>query len=137
MLPDLPTYERFIYSIQRHFPTIRQSTLVLIQHGPAFVELSGTLLFELNINLEVWEDLDSVPRTIQGYSYAVNQGTERLYWYDPQPHPHDVTLASTHPHYKHVPPNIKRNRIPAPGLSFEQPNLPFLIDEIEQTLLKL
>jgi hypothetical protein len=38
--------------------------------------------------------------------------------------------ASTDPHHKHVPPDIKRHRIPAPGLSFEQPNLPFLIAEV-------
>ena len=30
------------------------------------------------------------------------------------------------------PSNIKHNRIPAPGLSFDQPNLPLLIAEIEQ-----
>jgi hypothetical protein len=34
-----------------------------------------------------------------------------------------------------VPPNIKRNRIPAPGISFTAPNLPFLIAEIEQEVL--
>ncbi len=39
---------------------------------------------------------------------------------------------STHPHHKHVPPDIKHNRIPAPGLSFTQINLPFLIREIEE-----
>jgi hypothetical protein len=49
--------------------------------------------------------------------------------------PNEPSLASTHPHHKHVPPNIKRNRIPAPGLSFVQPNLPFLIEEIETNLL--
>ncbi len=36
--------------------------------------------------------------------------------------------------YKHVPPNIKRNRIPAPGLSFAAPNLPFLIEELVTSL---
>jgi hypothetical protein len=43
-----------------------------------------------------------------------------------------TTNDSTHPHHKHIPPNIKHNRIPAPGLSFDQPNLPLLIAEIEQ-----
>lgn len=57
------------------------------------------------------------------------------YWYDPQPHPNDPALASTHPHHKHIPPEIKRHRIPAPGLGFDQPNLPFLIEEIERHLL--
>jgi hypothetical protein len=47
----------------------------------------------------------------------------------------DPTLAATHPHHKHVPPDIKHNRIPAPGLSFTLPNLPVLIDEIEQQFL--
>jgi hypothetical protein len=54
--------------------------------------------------------------------------------YDPQPHPNDPSLASTHPDHKHVPSDIKHNRIPAPGLSFTQPNLPLLIREIEQLL---
>jgi hypothetical protein len=49
--------------------------------------------------------------------------------------PNDPTLASTHPHHKHIPPDIKHHRIPAPGLSFTQPNLPFLIEEILVTLV--
>ena len=72
---------------------------------------------------------------ITRYFYLVCRGDEPLYWYDPQPHPDDPSLASAFPHHKHVPPDIKRNRIPAPGLSFEQPNLPFLIEEIERQLL--
>ena len=55
-------------------------------------------------------------------------------WYDPQPHPNDLTLTSTYPHHQHVPPDIKHHRIPAPGLSFTQPNLPVLIEAIEQEL---
>ena len=31
-------------------------------------------------------------------------------------------------------PNIKHNRIPAPGMSFSQPNLPGLIREIEELI---
>ena len=42
---------------------------------------------------------------------------------------------STLPHHKHVPPDLKHHRVPAPHLSFDHPNLPFLIKEIEQTLL--
>jgi len=44
-------------------------------------------------------------------------------------------LTSTDPHHKHVPPDLKHHRVPASHLSFERPNLPFLIKEIEQTLL--
>lgn len=47
----------------------------------------------------------------------------------------DSTLAPTHPHHKHAPPDIKHNRVLAPGLSFTEANLPFLIEEIEQELL--
>ncbi len=46
----------------------------------------------------------------------------------------DPALQPTHPHHKHVPPDIRHDRIPAPGLSFAQPNLPFLINEIEALL---
>ncbi|MCX6049224.1 MAG: DUF6516 family protein [Chloroflexi bacterium] len=137
MLPALIVYERFIYSLLDRYPSIRHSTLVLIPHGPAFAELTGVILFENDIRLTVWEDLDFDEPIIQGYSYSVSRGEERLYWYDPQPHPNDPMLASTHPHHKHVPPNIKRNRIPAPGLSFREPNLPLLIEEIQRNLLSI
>jgi hypothetical protein len=62
----------------------------------------------------------------------VYRGEARLYWYDDFPHPNDPTLAATFPHHKHVPPDIRRNRIPAPGLSFDQPNLPFILREIRE-----
>ena len=48
---------------------------------------------------------------------------------------YELYLASTHPHHKHLPPDIKHHRVPAPGLSFSQPNLPFLIVEILEFLL--
>lgn len=44
------------------------------------------------------------------------------------------SLVSTHPHHKHIHPDIKHNRIPAPNLTFTGPNLPFLIEEVEQVL---
>jgi len=40
-----------------------------------------------------------------------------------------------HPHHKHISPDLKHNRIPAPGISFKQPNLPTLIEEIEREVL--
>jgi hypothetical protein len=46
----------------------------------------------------------------------------------------DPALAATDPHHKHIPPDIKHHRIPAPDLSLTTPNLPFLIREIEQLL---
>jgi hypothetical protein len=72
--------------------------------------------------------------SIKSYGYEVWQDNEKLYWYDSQPHPHEPSLASSHPHHKHVPPDIKHNRIPAPNLTFTAPNLPFLIEELEGVL---
>jgi hypothetical protein len=59
---------------------------------------------------------------------------DKLYWYDSFPHPKDPSLAVTGPHHKHIPPDMKHHRVPAPELSFTQPNLPFLIHEIEGLL---
>ncbi|MFH1635472.1 MAG: DUF6516 family protein [Chloroflexota bacterium] len=95
--------------------------------------LVGELLFSSKCRLAVYEVLtwDEGSVFIQRYSYEVWLGSEKLYWYDPQPHPGEPSLASTHPHHKYISPNIKHNRIPAPGLSFTEPNLLFLIDEIK------
>ncbi|MBX7252372.1 MAG: hypothetical protein K1X50_10340 [Candidatus Promineofilum sp.] len=60
-----------------------------------------------------------------------------MYWYDPQPHPDNPHLQSTHPHHKHVPPDIKHSRIPAPTMRFDRPNLPAVILEVEQLLADL
>jgi hypothetical protein len=68
---------------------------------------------------------------IASYGYEIYRGNERLFWYDDFPHPDDPSLASTFPHHKHVPPDIRNHRIPAPGLSFTVPNLPAILEEIE------
>jgi hypothetical protein len=41
---------------------------------------------------------------------------------------------TSHPHHKHVPPNVKHHRIPAPEMSFTRRNLPVLIRDIEALL---
>jgi hypothetical protein len=75
---------------------------------------------------------DRLPLRIDGYCYEIWQADEKLYWYDSQPHPNEPSFQLNHSHHKHVQPNIKHNRIAAPSLSFNQPNLPFLIEEILQ-----
>jgi hypothetical protein len=77
------------------------------------------------------EELDFDAGLITSYGYEVYRLTERLCWYDDFPHPQDPTLASTFPHHKHVPPDIKHHRIPAPDMNFNRPNLPMLVQEIE------
>lgn len=130
---SLAEYEEFIYTLKQRYPAIIRSTLVVAQRGRGFATLSGELHFEGGYRLSIHEIFtwDQGPLVIQRYSYEGWQGNEKLYWYDPQPHPDDLSLAETDPHHKHVPPNIKHNRIPAPGLRFDGPNLALLIEEIE------
>lgn len=86
--------------------------------------------------MRVREELDFDAQLITSYGYEVYRGKDRLYWYDDFPHPEDPTLASTFPYHKHIPPDIKRNRVPAPNMRFDRPNLPVVIQEIETLLEK-
>lgn len=128
-------YEKFIYMIRERYPAIEASTLVVIMIASENAEVSGEILFADDIRLEVTEALSFDDQRIEDYGYIVYRGEEKLYWHDSQPHPNDPSLASTNPHHKHVAPDIKHNRVPAPGLSFTQPNLPFLIEEILSLVL--
>ncbi len=148
--------ERFIYSLPERFSSIKNSTLVYISSDSLFGRVEGRIFFDNNIILCVQEFLNFELNVIEGYGYEVSlqripsgipepEASEycrasyphkiKLYWYDSFPHPNDPSLASTDPHHKHIPPNIKRHRVPAPDISFSRPNLPFLIEEIERELL--
>jgi hypothetical protein len=111
--------------------SVQSSTVSVWSVSPYTGVAEGEVLFNSGYRLRLREELDFDAGLITAYGYEVYRGGERLYWYDDFPHPEDETLASTHPHHKHVPPDIKHHRIPAPGISFERPNLPFLIHEIE------
>jgi hypothetical protein len=121
---------------QRH-NTIISSTLVFVRRSARQGTTGGGIIFTGGYRLVVRERVNFIHDSIvlTRYGYEVWRGEQKLYWYDSQPHPNEPTLAVTHPHHKHIPPDIKHNRIPAPGLSFTQPNLPLIIAEIEQTLL--
>jgi hypothetical protein len=115
------------------------------------------ILFANGIILCVVEFLNFELGVIEGYGYEVSRRfvsldkpeaptaseyckpayphKEKLYWYDSFPHPTDPTLASTDPHHKHIPPDIRHHRVPSPDISFTRPNLPFLIAEVEQSFL--
>jgi len=132
-------YELFIYTLKDQFPSIRHSTVTFVRKGTSLVRVNGELPFDCSIRLVVRGRLtfDCLPGSIDGYGYEVWQDKEKLYWYDPQPHPDDPSLQSNHPHHKHIPPNIKQNRIPAPKMSFNQANLPVLIQEIDALLKEI
>lgn len=133
---SLRDYELLVYTLPQQFPSILRSTLIVAQRGPLFAILTGELIFSWGLRLVVYERLawDDGNVNIEGYSYEAWRGTDELYWYDSQSHPDDPTLAATDPHHKHVPPDIKHHRVPAPALRFSNPNLPFLISEIETLL---
>ena len=152
-------YEQFIYTLPSRYSSIRLSTLVLTPPGLDTARLTGYVTFGQDCVLCVHELLDFQQGIIKEYRYEVTRCvppfTDRplpdaseycrmsyphktkLLWYDSWSHPHDPTLAAADPHHKHIPPDVKHHRIPAPGLSFAQPNLPYLIQEIERELLQL
>jgi len=133
MKPSREEYEAMIYRIAELSTHIEYSDLVLIPAGRKLATLAGNIFFSNAIRLQVREALDfDLDEWITGYGYVVYKDDERQYWYDSQEHPDDPSLASTHPHHKHIPPDIKHHRIPAPNLSFINPNLSFLIKEIDE-----
>ncbi len=134
-IPNFQTYGEFIYSLQERYSSIQRSTLVLATVGPTLAKIEGQLTFEGEVVLDVWELIDFESGRIRNYSYEIYRVGEKIAWYNPFERPHIPELTSTYPHHKHVPPDIKHNRVPAPGISFEQPNLSILIEEIEHDIL--
>jgi hypothetical protein len=134
-ITDFHTYGKLIYSLQERYPSVRSCTLALATIGSMLGKLEGQVIFEGDVVLDVWELVDFAAGQIRNYSYEIYQAGEKIAWYDPFEHPHSPELASTYPHHKHILPDLKHNRIPAPGISFEQPNLPTLIEEIEREVI--
>lgn len=136
-LPSFQAYGEYVYALPEHHSRIQHSTLVLATIGPTLAKLEGQITFAENIILDIWELLDLEAGRILNYSYEVYRADEKILWYDPFEHPQNPELAATFPHHKHIPPDIKHNRVPAPGISFEQPNLTHLIEEIERDTLRV
>ncbi len=104
-------YELFIYSIVESFPLVERSTLTFVRQGATLARVAGELYFTGEYRIVVRERIvyDRLPAEIDWYGYEVWCRSEKLYWYDSQPHPNEPKLQSTHPHHKHVPPDIKHN----------------------------
>ena len=131
--PSYAEYEVLIYGLAESYPQqIKSSTLRLFTTSARTARLEGELEFSNGLRLSVREFIDFITDQIRDYSYAVFRGDEKIRWYDPQPHPENSTLASTFPHHRHEPPDIKHNRKPAPGITFHAPNLPTLITDCEE-----
>jgi len=134
----LEEYELFLYTLANNSSVIESSTVTCVREGGTLARIVGEISFAFEFRLVVRERIlhTRTSVTIGRYGYEIWQGATKLFWYDSQPHPDDSKLASTHPHHKHVPPDIKHNRVPAPEMSFTRPNLPVLIREIEILIQK-
>jgi hypothetical protein len=129
-LKSLADYSRFIAETLDR-PSILRSTIRVWSTSPFTGTAEGEATFANGVRFRLREELDFADGLITSYSYEVYRGTERLYWYDDFPHPEDPSLVSTLPHHKHVPPDIKRNRIPVSHLQFTKPNLTVIVEEVE------
>jgi Family of unknown function (DUF6516) len=127
----LSEYSRFIAELFSQ-PNVKGSTVAVWSDSPYTGVAEGEVVFMNGLRLRMREEVDFDSGIIISYGYEVYQGEERLYWYDDFPHPNDPTLASTFPHHKHIPPDIKHHRVPASEMSYNRPNLPALINEIEE-----
>ncbi len=125
--PTRSEYESFIYNLGNQYSEIQESTLRLFTVSTQSAIVEGEIRFSNGLTLRVLEIINLRARVIQKYSYTIFYNGEKLRWYDPQPHPEIEALQSTFPHHRHDPPNIKQNRLPAPGISFSATNLETLI----------
>jgi len=129
-LDDIATYSAFVYALAARHPFVTSSTLALAPIGATLAKLEGRIECRSGIHLEVWELIDFAAKRIRTYSYEVYRGDEKICWYDSWEHPKIPTLATTFPHHKHIQPNLRDNRVPAPGISFESPNLDVVLEDI-------
>jgi hypothetical protein len=127
-------YARLIFSLLADRGTVESHTLAVYTVSQTVGITRGQINFRSGHRLRVFEHVDFAAHRILKYFYEVTYEGESLWWYDPMPHPDVPELQSTHPHHKHIPPDIKHHRIPAPEMSFTAPNLPHLIEEVEAAI---
>ena len=130
--PTRIEYETLVYGLAEKHPEIASSTLRFYSTSSLTAVVEGELFLQNGLKLRILEVLDFKAGKIQSYSYAVYQEGEKIRWYDPQPHPENPALVVNFPHHFHEPPDIKRNRQPALGISFETPNFAVLIADCQQ-----
>ena len=129
-LKSLSEYSRLVAELLNR-PSVSRSTIAVWSDSPYTGIAEGEVFLSNGVRLRIREELDFDAGLITAYGYEAYRGEDRLFWYDDFPHPNDLALASTFPHHKHVPPDIRHNRIPAPTMSFTRPNLPTLLEEAE------
>lgn len=129
-IESLEAYSRYIAEACDRSDVIR-STITVWSVSKYTGIAEGEVFLSNEYRLRLREEIDFEEGIITSYGYEIYKGEERLYWYDDFPHPNDPSLASTHPHHKHIHPDIKHNRVPAPGIGFTHPNLVQILQEVE------
>jgi hypothetical protein len=135
-LDDIASYSTFAYLLAERHPLVTNSLLALAPIGATLAKLEGSIECHGGIRLEVWELIDFATKRIRSYSYEVYQSGEKICWHDSWEHPEIPELTSTFPHHKHIPPNLRHHRVPAPGISFESPNLDVVLEDIRRDWLQ-
>ena len=133
-LDDIARYSAYVYSLTERHLHVTDSTLTLAPLGATLARLEGRIDCQNHIHVEVWELIDFAARRIRTYSYEVYRDGQKICWYDSWEHPENPTLSSTFPNHKHVLPNLRDNRVTAPGVSFESPNLDVILNDVRQHL---
>ena len=128
-LKSLAAYSRFVAETLGN-PGVLHSTVRVWSDSPYTGIAEGEVFCAGGVRLRLREELDFDAGLIAAYGYEFYRGEERLYWYDDFPHPNDPSLASTFPHHKHLPPDIRHHRVSAPEMSFAAANLPCLLREL-------
>ena len=132
-LDDLASYSTYVYTVAERHPIVTGSTLALAPIGATLAKLEGRIECQGGIHLEVWELIDFAAHRIRTYSYEVYRDGGKICWYDPWPHPEIPALASTFPHHRHVPPDLRHHRVPAPGIRFEAQDLDVLLEDVRHS----
>ena len=135
-LDGIESYSAFVYAVAERHPFVTHTTLTLAPIGETLAKLEGRIECQGGVHLEVWELIDFVARRIRTYSYEVYRGDEKLSWYDAWEHPEIPELAATFPHHKHLQPNLRDNRVPAPGIRFDAPNLDVVLADVRRNWLQ-
>ena len=115
-LSSLSAYSQFVAELLSR-PTITRSTVRVWSDSSHTGVAEGEVFFDRGFLLRIREELDFAAKLITAYGYEAYRSENRLFWYDDFPHPEIPELASTFPHHKHVAPDIRHNRLPAPGLT--------------------
>jgi hypothetical protein len=135
-LDDIASYSGFVYALAERHPFITSSKLALAPMGATLAKLEGRVECRGGIHLEIWELIDFAARRIRTYSYEVYRDGEQICWYDACEHPEIPELASSFPHHRHIPPNLRDHRVAAPGISFDAPNLDVVLNDVRREWLE-